>query len=361
MNNKVIFILSGIGVAIALGAAYISGEQKKVPPPVFNPAPNPYANGIYANGMVESYLPSGENINIYPEVAGVVTSILVSEGQKVSNGTPLLVMDNAVQKATTEQLKSQADAALCLLEELKHQPRNEVLDVAWAQVLAAEDSLKSARVQLNKQQKSFLLSPQSVSQDTLDNAINAVKLNHANVEVARKQWQLTKAGAWIFDIQNQERQYKALYQAYKAADALLSKYTLKARSDGVVLSIMAAIGSYLTTQGIYGTYTEDMNPVLVMGSPQTQLAVRCYIDEILVPKLPATESIKAKMFIRGTNTSIPLDFVRVQPYISPKIQLSNQRTERVDVRVLPIIFKFEKSKSINVYPGQLVDVYVGKK
>ncbi len=219
MNNKVIFLLSGMGVAIALGAAYISGEQKKVPPPVFNPAPNPYSNGIYANGMVESYLPSGENINIYPEVAGVVTSNLGSEGQKVSKGTPLLVMDNAVQKATTEQLKSQADAALSLLEELKHQPRKEVLDVAWAQVLAAEASLKTSRVQLNKQQKSFLLSPQSVSQDTLDNAINLVKVNHANVEVARKQWELTKAGAWIYDIKNQEQLYHTLYNAYLAAEA----------------------------------------------------------------------------------------------------------------------------------------------
>jgi len=361
MNNKVIFILSGIGVAIALGAAYISGEQKKVPPPVFNPAPNPYANGIYANGMVESYLPSGENINIYPEVAGVVTSILVSEGQKISNGTPLLVMDNAVQKATTEQLKSQADAALGLLDELKHQPRKEVLEVARAQMSLAKASLNTSRVQLQKQKRSYQLDLQSVSKDTLDNAIHAVKVAEANLIVSTRQYELTKAGAWVYDIQNQERQYKALYQAYKAADALLSKYTLKARSDGVVLSIMAAIGSYLTPQGIYGTYTEAMNPVLVMGSPQTQLAVRCYIDEILVPKLPATESIKAKMFIRGTNTSIPLDFVRVQPYISPKIQLSNQRTERVDVRVLPIIFKFEKSKSINVYPGQLVDVYVGEK
>jgi HlyD family secretion protein len=97
------------------------------------------------------------------------------------------------------------------------------------------------------------------------------------------------------------------------------------------------------------------------GGSQNQLAVRCYIDEILVPKLPAADRMQAKMFIRGTNTSIPLEFVRVQPYISPKIQLSNQRTERVDVRVLPIIFRFEKSADINVYPGQLIDVYVGEK
>ena len=46
------------------------------------------ANGIYAEGMVESDQPSGENINIYPEVPGTVKQILVAEGQEVKKGQP---------------------------------------------------------------------------------------------------------------------------------------------------------------------------------------------------------------------------------------------------------------------------------
>ena len=65
------------------------------------------------------------------------------------------------------------------------------------------------------------------------------------------------------------------------------------------------------------------------------------------------------MSIRGTNVKISLEFVRVQPFVSPKIQLSDQRQERVDVRVLPVIFSFEKPKDLNLYPGELVDVYIG--
>ena len=34
--------------------------------------------------------------------------------------------------------------------------------------------------------------------------------------------------------------------------------------------------------------------------------------------------------------------------------------ERVDVRVLPIIFKVEKPKDVNLFPGELVDVYIGE-
>ena len=70
--------------------------------------------------------------------------------------------------------------------------------------------------------------------------------------------------------------------------------------------------------------------------------------------------MKAQMSVRGSNLKIPLTYVRVQPVISPKIELSDQRLERVDVRVLPIIFRLEKSKDANLYPGQLVDIYIGE-
>ena len=67
------------------------------------------------------------------------------------------------------------------------------------------------------------------------------------------------------------------------------------------------------------------------------------------------------MYLRGTDISIPLEFVRMQPYVTPKIELSNERTERVDVRVLPVLFRFEPLKDMHVYPGQLVDVYLEAK
>ena len=361
MKNKVIFILAIIGLVAGLVSAYIFGIEKKPPPPAFNPASNPYGKGIYANGIIESYQTSGENINIYPEVPGTITGIMVAEGQSVRKGMPLIMIEDSVQRATVAQQKSQAEAALALLEELKAQPRKETLEIARAQVVNASAGLKNAQDQLDKQLKSFELDPKSVSKDTLDNAENAVKVAKTNLEVVRRQYDLTRAGAWIYDIRNQESQYKALTKAYLASNALLDKYVIKAPADGVVLSINAAVGSYISAQGAYDTYTQEADPVLTMGSPQGYVGVRCYIDEILVHRLPKPDQIVAKMFIRGTDINIPLEYVRVQPYVSPKIELSNQRTERVDVRVLPVLFRFAKPKNISLYPGQLVDVYVGEK
>ena len=309
MRNKVIFIAAIIGLISGIVAAYIFGIEKKALPPAFNPASNPYAKGIYANGIIESYQSSGANINIYPEVPGTVARIFVTEGSQIKKGAPLFLIDDSVQRATVEQQR--------------------------AQIALSEASLKSARDQMDKQRRSYELNPRSVSKNDLDNAENAVNVAKAAIEVARKQYELSLT--------------------------LLSKYTIKAPVNGAVLSINTAVGSYISAQGSYDTYSQGFSPILVMGSSETYFHVRCYIDEILVSRLPQSSQMKAQMFIRGTNVKVPLEFVRIQPYISPKIELSSQRTERVDVRVLPVIFKFEKPKDIDVYPGQLVDVYIGER
>ncbi|HXW75493.1 MAG TPA: biotin/lipoyl-binding protein [Steroidobacteraceae bacterium] len=361
MRNKIVFIVSAAGFLLAVVSAFIFSQTPKQQPPLFTPAANPYANGIYCNGIIESEQAQGQNINIYPEVTGAITHVLVAEGQKVHKGDALLTIDDSVQRATAEQQQAQAEAAHALWRELKAQPRPETLAVSRAQVENARATLKNARDQLAKQQRSYEMDPKSVSADALDNARNAENIAATNLRVTERQYQLTRAGAWIYDIQNAERTYSALEKSYQSSAALLAKYTLRAPADGVVLTVQSSVGSYVSPQGAYDSYTQGFDPLVVMGLPQTHLQVRAYVDEILVHQLPASANIKAEMFIRGTSEHLPLTFVRIQPYISPKIELSDEREERVDLRVLPLIFRFENPRGLNLYPGQLVDVYVGGK
>lgn len=360
MRNRIVFIIAAIGLVLAAVSAYLSAQQPGAQPPVFAPAANPYGKGIYANGILESDQRQGENINLYPEVSGRITRIVVAEGQLVRKDDPLLTIDDAVQRAIAEQQRSQAQAALSMLEELRAQPRPEALAVAAAQVESARASFRSASDESAKQERSYSMDPKSVSLDALDNARDAKKVAAANLDVARKQYALLRAGAWKFDIENQERQYAALSEAYAASAALLSKYTIRAPADGVVLAIHGSLGSYASPQGVYDSYTQGEDPLIVMGMPQSHLAVRVYIDEILVHRLPEPARMTATMFVRGTNIRLPLTFERIQPYVTPKIELSDQRLERVDVRVLPVLFRFEKPAGLQLYPGQLVDVYVGE-
>ena len=125
MKRKIIFLVSAIGLVAGLSSAYVFGIKSQAQPPAFKPATNPYAQGIYANGIIESDQPGGENINIYAEVAGPITQVLAAEGDRVAAGAPLVRIDDSVPRATAEQLRLQAEGAQALLQELRSQPRKE--------------------------------------------------------------------------------------------------------------------------------------------------------------------------------------------------------------------------------------------
>ncbi len=359
-GTRLIFVLAGAGVVAGIVGAAISSHREPTQAPVFNPAENPYAHGIYANGIVESDQAQASNVNVYPEVNGTVTGVFVSAGQSIKRGEPIAQIDDSAQRATVAQLGSQAQAAKAVLEELKAQPRPETLRVAQAQQVAAAAAARQARDSYDKQRRAYDIDPRAVSRDALDTARDAWRVADANRKTALRNLQLVRAGAWIYDIRSEEATYRSLRNAAAAARAVLDMYRLQAPTDGRVLAVNVTPGTYVSSQGVYDPYTQaSNNPMVILATPAQAMDVRCYVDEILIPRLPPTSRIKAMMFIRGTNRRVPLEFVRIEPYVRPKISLSDARQERVDVRVLPLIFRFRTQDAPQVYPGQLVDVYIG--
>jgi HlyD family secretion protein len=53
----------------------------------------------------------------------------------------------------------------------------------------------------------------------------------------------------------------------------------------------------------------------------------------------------------------PLKFVKVEPYVIPKKSLTGDNSERVDTRVLQVIYSLSESP-VKVYVGQQMDVYI---
>jgi HlyD family secretion protein len=353
-----IYALAAAGFVLAAGSAFILAEQSPAEMPLFKPVTNPYPNGIYANGMIESVQAQGIDIALNPEVTGKITQVLVREGQSVRTGQPLLTMDDSIQRGTTQQLDAAAAAATTQLAELKAEPRGETLAVAVAQSENAAATVKNAAEARTKQDRAFELDPRSVSRDTLDTARNAEAIAATAYKVAKRNEDLIRAGAWRFDIENQTHQAAAAAHAAEAAHATLDKFVLRSPRDGVVLAISASNGSSISPAGVYDTRSQATLPVITFGTPQTRFQVRAYVDEILVPQLP-TGQMQAVMNVRGSDQRIALRYERVEPYLSPKISLSDQRQERVDLRVLPVIFTFARPSTLAVYPGQMVDIYIG--
>jgi hypothetical protein len=67
---------------------------------------------------------------------------------------------------------------------------------------------------------------------------------------------------------------------------------------------------------------------------------------------------KATAFVRGNaNISFPMKFVRIEPYVIPKTSFTGEVIERLDTRVLQVLYQFEQA-DLPIYAGQLLDVFI---
>jgi len=63
-------------------------------------------------------------------------------------------------------------------------------------------------------------------------------------------------------------------------------------------------------------------------------------------------------YVRGNpNLHTELKFVRAEPYVIPKRSLTGDTTERVDTRVMQVLYGFPR-EALNAYVGQQMDVYI---
>src|SRR5262249_19933036 len=96
--------------------------------------------------------------------------------------------------------------------------------------------------------------------------------------------------------------------------------------------------------------------MIVLGDIR-RLHVRVDIDENDLPYFSrgaqAVATLKGRPQVR-----FPLKFVYVEPYVIPKQSLTGYNSERVDTRVLQVIYELPEERALDVYVGQQMDVYL---
>jgi len=97
-------------------------------------------------------------------------------------------------------------------------------------------------------------------------------------------------------------------------------------------------------------------PLMLLGRVDP-LHVRVDVDEAdawrVRPDKPAMAAVRG-----NGRLTVPLHFVRTEPYVVPKRALSGATTERTDTRVLQVIYRLEKA-SFPLFVGQQLDVFLG--
>ncbi len=237
---------------------------------------------------------STENIAIGTTVGGVVARIYVQIGSRVKAGAPLFTLDDRTLHA---------EIAL----------RESAVKVVEAQLADAKDELAFNE---NISDKA------AVSAEDTNKRRNTVRIVDAQLSQAKAQLASTVTE--------------------------LEKLTVCAPVDGEVLQLKVHLGEYAPA-GVLGT------PLIMLGNVEP-LHVRVDVDEDDAWRI--RNGAVATGCLRGNkDISTTLKFVRFEPYVLPKRSLTGDSTERVDTRVLQVIFSFNRG-DLPLFVGQQMDVFI---
>jgi len=281
--------------ALGLAFAIVSVVRGSQPVPAAPPVAQP------AKAPFPSYVAgagiieaSTENIAIGSPVGGIVTRVLVKVGDLVQPGDVLFEIDD-------RDLRAQRLPAA-------------------ARVREAEASLARSRTLLRLAES--VPDKRAISAEDLGNRRSAVAIDEASLAAAQAQVEQ-------IDIELDRRQVRALV-------------------PGQILQVKTRPGEFAAA-GVMAT------PLMLLGN-NDRLHVRVDIDENDAWRF--AKGADAVAFVRGNpQLETKLRFVRTEPYVVPKVSLTGMSSERVDTRVLQVIYSFDDG-TLPVYVGQQMDVFV---
>lgn len=297
--------LAGLAGAAQFVLVLYAQSSVPIPPPPITPPAKPFPRSIGASGLVEA---RRENTLVGVPVAGLVQAVRVAVWDRVEAGAVLLELDDRELRAALRTQEAQ-------------------VAVAEAQVVAAQAILRRVRDSLARTER--LGKDAVVAAEVLETARHEAAVAAAQVAVA-------------------EAQRAAVRATLAQTGSLLERLVVRAPIAGTILQVNVRAGEWVAAN--------PAAPPLVLGDI-TEVQVRADVDEQVAPRVRA--GARAVGYLKGERTQpIAMEFVRIEPLVIPKRSLTGASTERVDTRVLQVIYRFPPQLGRPVYVGQQVDLFI---
>src|SRR5262250_2445844 len=332
-------------VAAILGMISVARTRPKREPTVPPSAPptSSFEQVVAGVALAEA---NSENIDISCAVSGMVTQLYVKAGDRVGQGQKLFSLDDRDLQADHRVKRTALAAAQARLAKLEQEPRAEDIPPAEERVREAQANLADAEVQVRLIES--VTDKRAVRDEDVQRRRLAYKAAQARLAAVEAQLALLKAGAWAPDIAVAKSEVAQAEAQVKMAETNIDRLTVRAPIAGVILQNKVRLGQYAQC----GPLSE---PLMILGSV-SPLHVRVDIDEHDASRV--REGATAVGSPRGNGAlKIPLKFVRFEPYVIPKKSLTGDSTERVDTRVLQVIYRIAAENS-SLFVGQQMDVYI---
>lgn len=303
----------------------------------------PFHSYISGVGIVEA---SSDNISISTPVNRIVNKVYVAVGKEVHKGDILFTLEDNDLQADLAIRQFAYEISLAQLQKLEELPRQEDL-------MAARASFKNAQIALNESKHQYEM-VQGL-QDSRALSMQEINRRRFNYEQAEARWEEAqanlnkiKAGTWQPDLaiaRLESAQSKANVDRIQAE---IERTMIRSPIDGKVLQVKIHEGEFPTVVSLTG-------PLMIVGNTD-EMYLKVSINQFDAPYFRSTAPAVA--FLRGNaRIEFPLEFVRLEPYLVNKQNLTNEITEKVDTRVLQVIYHIKK-RDQNIFVGQQMDVFI---
>jgi len=337
-------VLAIAGVALTLYTVQKQARPSPAAPPSGEPTRSPFSNRVAGSGLVE---PVTEIINMGTPVGGLVQSVLVHEGDMVTKGQPLFVIDQRMLKSQLQSARAREEVAKRKLDQFKARPRAE--DIAKATAVVDQRSAANRDAQSRLDRLNQISDPGAISPN--ERPTREYELANAKARLAEAQADLAEVriGAYPEDLAVAAADVMVTKAEVQGLTTDLDRSEVKSPIDATILRVTARAGQYAAaaTGGAEGLVT------LGQLSP---LNLRVDVDELDAWRFDAKG--KAVAVLRGGKPKeFPIEYVRTVPVVIPKKTLTGDNAERIDTRVLQLVYRFVDANP-SVLPGQVLDVYI---
>lgn len=342
LTGVVVFRATGAPANVATPKESIKADRESKPREgVDERVKVPAGDFIAGNGVVE---PLDRETRVSASLAGRIAQVLVTEGQVVEKGTPLLQMDNDAERAAVDAAEGDLSVANAEYARAARGLRREDVDA-----VVAETESSKARASISSstlERVETLAKSGSATPDELDRARNQANVDKAALQAADARKRAALAGSRAEDVLVAAARVKAATARRDQAKATLERLTVRAPLSGKVLQVRTRAGEFFNPQG--------NEPLVVMGDT-SKLRVRMDVDERDIARL----NVGGTAFV----TAIALPGKRFSGKvveIGRRMGRKNIRTddpvERIDTKILEVLIELDAPESL--IPGVRVTSYI---
>ena len=341
--KKTVPLIAAVALVFAVSAVVAMKPVRHPEAPPSAPPVAKFESAVGAVGLVEA---NTENINVSCAVSGMVTQLYARAGDHVQKGQKLFSLDDRDLEADLAVKRTALNNARAQLAKLVAEPRPEELPPLEAKVTEGQALVADAEVQVELIES--VTDSRAVRKEDVLRRRQNLEAAKARLAQAEKDLALAEAGAWGPDLEIARTQVALAEAVVHQDEVSIERLTTRALVEGTILQNKVRLGQYAQC----GPLDE---PLMILGSI-TPFHVRVDVDEHDAWRIQ--EGARAAGSPRGNGSlKIPLQFMRFEPYVIPKKSLTGDSTERVDTRVLQVIYRV-KDEGAPLYVGQQMDVYV---